>query len=215
MKLGVRKPRDGRSEEIEQVKAQAEEWVAQTRREFVEARSRLDAEQARADARVTELEHELEAERERRLELEEQLAAARAEAAPVAEADSETGVRPRVRAWAQVKALAAEGHSQREIARRLGLNRRTVARLIAADAPPRYRRRSPGSMLDPLEPVMRSVLREQPEIDAPHMTDLLRGHGYRGSVDLVRRRLQVLRAAAGKPTRRTGRTESSPRRRTG
>ena len=31
--------------------------------------------------------------------------------------------------WAQVRALAADGVSEREIARRLGVNRRTVARL--------------------------------------------------------------------------------------
>jgi IS30 family transposase len=31
--------------------------------------------------------------------------------------------------WAQVRALAADGVSQREIAGRLGINRRTVARL--------------------------------------------------------------------------------------
>ncbi|MBS1862235.1 MAG: helix-turn-helix domain-containing protein [Actinobacteria bacterium] len=53
--------------------------------------------------------------------------------------------------WAQVRALAADGHSQREIARRLGINRRTVRRLIEAEEPPRYRREAGGSMLDPLE----------------------------------------------------------------
>jgi DNA-binding CsgD family transcriptional regulator len=39
--------------------------------------------------------------------------------------------------WAQVRALAADGVSQREIAARLGINRRTVARLAAAAEPPR------------------------------------------------------------------------------
>jgi DNA-binding transcriptional regulator LsrR (DeoR family) len=44
--------------------------------------------------------------------------------------------------WAQVRAMAADGLSQREITRRLGLNRRTVARLmergndLAAAQPP-------------------------------------------------------------------------------
>jgi transposase len=97
------------------------------------------------------------------------------------------------RSWAAAKELAAEGLSQREIARRLKLNRRTVARLVAADEPPRYRRKPQGSMLDPLEPVMRSVLQDTPRIDAPAMTELLREHGYRGSVDLVRRRLRRIR----------------------
>jgi DNA invertase Pin-like site-specific DNA recombinase len=42
--------------------------------------------------------------------------------------------------WAQVRALAADGISHREIACRLGINRRTVARLLARDEPRRYRR---------------------------------------------------------------------------
>ncbi|TML83323.1 MAG: winged helix-turn-helix transcriptional regulator, partial [Actinobacteria bacterium] len=54
--------------------------------------------------------------------------------------------------WAQVRALAADGISQREIAERLGINRRTVARLAQSDEPPRYRRTLTGSQLDPLEP---------------------------------------------------------------
>jgi hypothetical protein len=52
--------------------------------------------------------------------------------------------------WAQVRQLAAEGHSIRQIARRLQMNRRTVARLAGASEPPRYRRAHSGSMLDPL-----------------------------------------------------------------
>jgi len=58
--------------------------------------------------------------------------------------------------WAQVRAMAADGLSQREITRRLGLNRRTVARLMEAEEQPRYERASSGSMLDPLEGVFAS-----------------------------------------------------------
>ena len=54
--------------------------------------------------------------------------------------------------WAQVRAMAAHWVSQREIAVRLGINRRTVRRLVEAGEPPRYRRARRGSMLDPLEP---------------------------------------------------------------
>jgi DNA invertase Pin-like site-specific DNA recombinase len=59
--------------------------------------------------------------------------------------------------WAQVRALAADGISQREIACRLGINRRTVARLLATDEPPRYRRAAIGSQLDRLGPVLRRL----------------------------------------------------------
>jgi Homeodomain-like domain len=83
--------------------------------------------------------------------------------------------------WAQVRALAADGVSQREIAARLGINRRTVRRLVEAADPPRYRRQSTRSMLDPLEPVVRRLLEEWPEINAPRVTEILRDSGYEGS----------------------------------
>lgn len=55
--------------------------------------------------------------------------------------------------WAQARTMAAEGRSQREIARALGINRRTAKRLIEASEPPSYHREPSGSMLDPLGPV--------------------------------------------------------------
>jgi transposase len=107
--------------------------------------------------------------------------------------------------WAQVRALAADGVSQREIAARLGINRRTVARLAAAAEPPRYSRSPAGSMLDPLESVLRGLLDEWPEIKAPRVTEILRDdYGYAGSVDLVKRRLARLRPAPVRAAQRTG-----------
>jgi hypothetical protein len=74
------------------------------------------------------------------------------------------------------------------------MNRRTVKRLVEAAQPPRYRREATGSMLDPLEPVIRSVLEEVEDVKAPRLTELLReDYGYTGSVDLVRKRLAELR----------------------
>jgi transposase len=49
--------------------------------------------------------------------------------------------------WAQVRTLAADGLSQREISRRLQINRWTVARMLASEEPPRYRRAPAGSRL--------------------------------------------------------------------
>jgi transposase len=106
--------------------------------------------------------------------------------------------------WAQVKALAADGVSQREIARRLGINRRTVGRMLERSEPPRYRRAPAGSKLDPYEPIVRAVLQEWPQIKAPRLTEVLREHGYEGSVDVVKRRLRELRPASGRPAQRTG-----------
>ena len=107
--------------------------------------------------------------------------------------------------WAEIRALASDGVSQRQIAKRLGIHRRTVARALASDLPPRYVRAPAGSQLDPLMPVIERVLREWPEIKAPRLTELLRQeHGYEGSVDLVRRKLQTLRPREERPAQRTG-----------
>ena len=107
--------------------------------------------------------------------------------------------------WAQVQALVADGVSEREIARLLGINRRTVARLARSEEPPRYRRAPVASKLDPFEPVLRRLLEEWPQIRAPRTTELLREeYGYDGSVDLVKRRLRELRPRAVRPAQRTG-----------
>ena len=102
--------------------------------------------------------------------------------------------------WAQVRVLAADGISRREIAQRLGINRRTVARLLATDEPPRYRRAPKGSQLDPLEPVLGRLLEEWPQIKAPRLTEILRSdYGYTGSLRLVQARLQLLRPSPVRP----------------
>ena len=107
--------------------------------------------------------------------------------------------------WAEVKAMAADGVSTSEIARRLGINWRTAARLVAASEPPSYSRVAAGSMLDPLEPVLRELIDRFEDIKAPRVTEILRDdHGYMGSVDLVRKRLAALRPRAGRPAQRTG-----------
>ena len=106
--------------------------------------------------------------------------------------------------WAQVRALAADGVSQREIAARLGINRRTVRRLLEADEPPRYERAPAGSMLDPLEPVIRELMEDWPDIKAPRVAELLRDdYGYAGSVDLVRKRMAAVRPRSDRPAQRT------------
>ena len=107
--------------------------------------------------------------------------------------------------WAQVRALVADGVSEREIARRLGINRRTVARLARSEEPPRYRRAPVGSQLDPFEPVVRRLLAEWPTIKAPRLTEVLRAEcGYTGSLRLVQEHLQRLRPSIVRPAQRTG-----------
>ena len=83
--------------------------------------------------------------------------------------------------WAQVRALAADGVSQTQIAARLGINRRTVKRLLEADAPPRYERAPAGSMLDPLEPVIGKLLADWPGLKDAQVQD---GRDLKPTTDL-------------------------------
>ena len=107
--------------------------------------------------------------------------------------------------WAQVRTLVAEGLSQREIARRLGINRRTVTRLARSEQPPHYRRGPVGSQLDPLEPVLRRLVEEWPQIKAPRVAEILRAdYGFSGSERLVREHLRRLRPPRARPAQRTG-----------
>jgi transposase len=106
--------------------------------------------------------------------------------------------------WAQVQVLRREGCSQREVARRLAVNRRTVARLWAASAPPRYARGASGSILDPFLPQLEQLVAAWPLIKAPRATEVLGGYGYSGSVDLVKRALRELRPRVVRPAQRTG-----------
>jgi hypothetical protein len=99
--------------------------------------------------------------------------------------------------WAQARAMAADGLSQREVAARLGINRRTVRRMLDSSGPPRCQRAPRGSMLDPLEPVLRRLLRDWPEIKTPRVTEILHSdHGY---------------TAPGSPAASAGSTRSSAR----
>jgi transposase len=107
--------------------------------------------------------------------------------------------------WAQVRTSAAEGLSEREIARRLGINRRTVARLARSEESPRYRRAALGSQLDALGPVLRRLVEEWPQIKAPRVAEILRlEHGFCGSERLVREHLRRLRPSSVRPAQRTG-----------
>ena len=107
--------------------------------------------------------------------------------------------------WAQVRALKADGVPEREIAQRLGMHRRTVARLARSAEPPRYRRAVTGSQLDRLEPVLRGLLVEWPQIRAPRVLEILRAdYGYTGSLRLLQEHLRRLRPREVRAAQRTG-----------
>jgi transposase len=60
-------------------------------------------------------------------------------------------------------------------------------------------------MLDPLEPVLRQLLADFEDIRAPRVTEILReDYGYTGSIDLVRKRLALLRPRVERAAQKTG-----------
>jgi transposase len=93
--------------------------------------------------------------------------------------------------WAEIRRLSrAEGLSGREISKRLGLSRNTVARALASQEPPRYERTGAGSGFDPFEARVRELLSEFPAMPATVMAERV---GWQGSSSLFRARVARLR----------------------
>ena len=86
-----------------------------------------------------------------------------------------------------------EGVSVRTIARRLGMARKTVRKILGrkcvVSKPPEPRR----SMLDSYEKAIRALLDDTPEMLAPAVLERLRPLGYTGGVSILRDRLRQLR----------------------
>ena len=86
-----------------------------------------------------------------------------------------------VEQWAEVRRMhRVEGLSGREISRRTGLHRDTVARLLAAAAPPRYQREAAGSKLDPFKDWVCEQLRADPRIQSQRLREMAGEIGYQG-----------------------------------
>ncbi len=73
-----------------------------------------------------------------------------------------------------------DGLSGREISRRTGLHRDTVARLLAASEPPRYRRQPAGSKLDPFKEWICEWLAADPRIPSQRLREMAVEVGYGG-----------------------------------
>ena len=78
-------------------------------------------------------------------------------------------------AWAEIRRLAhAKQRSNAEIAKHLGLSRSTVARALASDKAPQYRRAPKGSLLTAHEGAIKARLQEYPEISAARLLEELK-----------------------------------------
>ena len=82
--------------------------------------------------------------------------------------------------WAEIRRLhAAEGLSQRAIAKRLGVSRTTVARALASPTPRTYSRPPRPSKFDDVEYWVVELLRAFPDMPAPVLAERV---GWEGSV---------------------------------
>src|SRR5690625_4448832 len=69
--------------------------------------------------------------------------------------------------WAEIRRLhRAEGVAIKEIVRRLGISRNTVRKALVSDEPPRYQRKSRGSIVDPFVPQIHKLLADSPRMPA-------------------------------------------------
>jgi transposase len=86
-----------------------------------------------------------------------------------------------VEQWAEIRRMhRVEGLSARGISRRTGLARDTVARLLAASEPPRYRREPAGSKLDPFKDWICEQLQADPRIQSQRLREMASELGYLG-----------------------------------
>jgi transposase len=86
-----------------------------------------------------------------------------------------------VEQWAEIRRMhRVEGLSVRAIHRRTGLHRATIRRALASDEPPRYRRSSGSSKLDPLKAWIEEQLQADPGIPSKRLRELAEDLGYEG-----------------------------------
>jgi transposase len=96
--------------------------------------------------------------------------------------------------WAEVHRLhERERLSQRTIARRLGMSRNTVARLLGSEDAPRYQRLGRGSILDPFKGEIAVMLAQDAKAPATVIIRELRRLGYAGGITILKEHLASAR----------------------
>jgi transposase len=96
--------------------------------------------------------------------------------------------------WAEIRRLhRAEGLAIKMIARTLGISRNTVRAAIASDGPPKYERKSAGSVVDAVEPRIRELLQAYPTMPATVIAERI---GWERGLTVLKDRVRELRPAA-------------------
>ena len=110
--------------------------------------------------------------------------------------------------WMEVKDMYRQGHSIKHICRVTSYSRNTVRKMLREAGPIRRVRKKRGSKLDG----HRGYLKERyglTGLSAVRLAEEIRGMGFTGSVDIVRRYLREL-DSAGVPEKATVRFETPP-----
>ncbi len=91
-----------------------------------------------------------------------------------------------VEQWAEVRRLHfVRKLSIHEIHRRTGLHRETIRRALCSDEPPRYRRASAGSKLDPFKDEIHALLAGDAELTGQRIRELIEPLGFDGGKTIV------------------------------
>jgi hypothetical protein len=105
-----------------------------------------------------------------------------------------------VHEWSEVRRLYDREHlNKAAIARRLGMSRPTVIRLLELDEPPRYEREPAGSKLDAHTEAIAAMLDRDPTVPATVILEHLRSDGYAGGITILKERVARLRPAFLQP----------------
>ncbi|GAB2863660.1 IS21-like element ISMbo1 family transposase [Myroides odoratimimus subsp. xuanwuensis] len=89
-----------------------------------------------------------------------------------------------------IRRLVADGVSQRQVARDLGIGRSTVERALASDRPPKYERPAAPTSFTPFEPLVRQLLIATPDMPATVIAERV---GWTGSITWFRDNVRRLR----------------------
>jgi transposase len=112
--------------------------------------------------------------------------------------------------WTEVHARFRQGHGKRQMARELGLDRKTVKRLLAQERPAPYRR----SVSQPtvVTPYLNYIRRRAAEVDyhAYRIFHELQARGYPGGYEMVKLAVRPLRAERDRLAEATLRCETAP-----
>jgi transposase len=92
--------------------------------------------------------------------------------------------------WALIRRLVADGVSQRQVARDLGIGRSTVERALASDGPPKYERPAVPTSFTSFEPAVRQLLAKTPDMPATVIAERV---GWTGSITWFRDNVRRLR----------------------